>query len=95
MEFAHLISDLDAYGVESAIFDMWALSKSRFFVGSWHSTLTRTVCHWRGYDRMYTGTNCYLTYKWKKVLETGNVSWLDIGQLTEPRLSWQKGEAHD
>ena len=91
-KFAHWISNLDAYKTELAVFDMWMLRQSHFFIGSWHSTLTRTVCHWRGFEHMKRGSNCYLGYKWTKTRKQQDdyTDWFDLNAVYKPMLTWEQ-----
>eukprot|EP01084_Bolivina_argentea_P203319 347285_1 len=92
------ISKIEMWRKEIVVFDMWMLKQSQFFVGSWHSTLTRNVCHWRGYKNMYNSTNCYLTHKWRAMYETQHkvpidgdwgYNWFDIDAVDKPLLTWE------
>lgn len=83
------MSEIEFWRREVVIFDMWMLAQSQFFIGSWHSTLTRTVCHWRGYERMFEASNCYLKHKWAYTNEHKEIPvWFDINQVNEQLLSW-------
>ncbi|ETO28534.1 hypothetical protein RFI_08601 [Reticulomyxa filosa] len=67
---------------EETIFDMWALFFSEFLVGSWMSTLTRTVCHWKGFeDGMYAGNQCWLQWKWRDTVSHKNNKWFTLANL--------------
>jgi len=56
--------------IERALVDMLILSKMPYFVGSWASTFTLTVCKWRGFARRHNSTLCYLEERWKEALST-------------------------
>ena len=73
------------WNTEHILFNMWMLSKADFFVSSWFSTVTQTICHWRGKRLMYKSTNCYLNQKWA---ETKEELWFDIDAIDEPKLPW-------
>ncbi|ETO33720.1 hypothetical protein RFI_03381 [Reticulomyxa filosa] len=89
-KFADYIQEVDAYWTELAIFDMWMLRHAQFFIGSWHSTLTRTVCHWRGFQQMFEGSNCYLNHKWKLTDTNASYqSWFDLNAVHKPLLTWR------
>ena len=89
------MSKIEFWRKETVVFDMWMLKNSKFFIGSWHSTLTRNVCHWRGFENMYNSTNCYLSHKWRKTTNTNtnnNNDWFDIDVIDKPKLLWQDGK---
>ena len=73
------MSRIEFWRKEIVVFDMWMLRRAAFFVGSWHSTLTRNVCHWRGFEAMYNSTNCYLHHKWKNT--TKDSPWFHLDAL--------------
>ena len=79
---------------ESIIFDMWMITKSQFFIGSWFSTATRTMCHWRGFNNIYNSTNCYIKRKWELISQNnGNnqyITWFDLDKLKSPKIDWNK-----
>ena len=84
-------SEVNFWKQECVIFDMWMLTKSKFFIGTWHSTLTRTVCHWRGWDRMYQGSHCFLQHKWNRENDKFT-DWFDVKKLKQPQLTWDRKE---
>eukprot|EP01083_Nonionella_stella_P027620 76086_1 len=95
------MSRIEFWRKEIVVFDMWMLRRSQFFVGSWHSTLTRNVCHWRGYENMYNSTNCYLVHKWRAMHEAQHkppidsdypFNWFDLDAVEKPLLVWKDGK---
>ena len=90
------MSEIEYWRKEIVIFDMWMLKESKFFIGSWHSTLTRNVCHWRGYKNMFNSTNCYLVHKWRSLHDENykppnsndpySYNWFDINTLDKPKI---------
>ena len=94
------MSKIEFWRKEIVVFDMWMLRQSQFFVGSWHSTLTRNVCHWRGFEQMYNATNCYLVHKWRAMHEDEYkppidgeyaYNWFNIDAIEGPKLVWKDG----
>ena len=77
------MSKIEFWRKEIVVLDMWMLTQAQFFLGSWHSTLTRNVCHWRGFDNMWNSTNCYLAHKWRKTGDEDGVKadWFDLEAL--------------
>ena len=80
---------------ESIIFDMWMVTNSKFFIGSWFSTCTRTICHWRGFNRIYNSSNCYIKHKWELLnKKSGKIKdenlWFDISVIDKPLISWAR-----
>lgn len=95
------MSKIEFWRKEIVVFDMWMLKRSQFFIGSWHSTLTRNVCHWRGYKNMYNSTNCYLSHKWRAIHDKNHkpppidseyaYNWYDLDVIDKPKLMWKDG----
>mmetsp|Transcript_48450 Transcript_48450/g.77534 ORF Transcript_48450/g.77534 Transcript_48450/m.77534 type:complete len:154 (-) Transcript_48450:93-554(-) len=96
------MSKIEFWRKEIVVFDMWMLRRSQFFVGSWHSTLTRNVCHWRGFENMYNSTNCYLHHKWRATNRNNeekpadlaaviDYDWFDINAVDKAKLIWKDG----
>ena len=78
---------------ERMLFNMWMLSKSDFFISSWFSTVTHTICRWRGKELMYKSTTCYLEDKWNS---TRGKLWFDIHAIdSKPKLHWNNVETLD
>ena len=79
---------------ELVVFDMWMLMYADFMMGSWHSTLTRTLCHWRGFDRIYDGSHCWLRLKWERSSNQfqpkseQNYDWFNLSVVDKPLLKW-------
>merc|ERR1712228_106674 len=71
---------------EEVLFDMWALKHADFLVGSWMSTLTRNVCHWKGKDGMYNGNMCFLKEKWEDTVSGKNDQWFTTDGLNTTAL---------
>lgn len=87
-------SEVNHWKQECVIFDMWMLTQAEYFIGTWHSTLTRTVCHWRGWDRMHNGSHCFLLHKWtrmnaKSPLKDESQTFFDVTKLKQQILSWE------
>ena len=40
--------------------DSWAMGKGDFYVGGYFSTMSETVCHWRGYAKRKMSNLCFL-----------------------------------
>jgi len=57
--------------VELAIFDMWTARLSEFFIGSWKSTFTESVCKWRGWSVRHDSNMCYIKERWDNVEAQG------------------------
>ena len=71
---------------EEILWDMWMLYYADFLAGTWMSTLTRTVCHWKGFEKsMYTGNQCFLKWKWQETVN-GNSDWFTVEGLNETAL---------
>eukprot|EP01084_Bolivina_argentea_P294587 506923_1 len=72
---------------EEILFDMWALYFADFLAGTWMSTLTRTVCHWKGFDySLYNGNQCFLKWKWEDTVNGKNNNWYTLDNLNETAL---------
>lgn len=71
-EFGYCATIDEIQKVESALFDMWTLASAEFFVGSWLSTFTETICQWRaGFNHRITKSSlCGFTERWEKAIET-------------------------
>lgn len=78
---------LELQSKEEILFDMWALYYSEFIVGTWASTLTRTVCHWKGFDNsIYNGNQCWLYWKWKETANGKKNDWFTFDGLNYTAL---------
>jgi len=51
--------------LEKGILDMLTFTNVEFFVGSWMSTFTETVCRWRGIDRRMDSSLCFVKQRWR------------------------------
>lgn len=67
---------------EEILFDMWGLYYSEFLAGTWMSTLTRTICHWKGFEEsMYTGNQCFLQWKWQDTVDGKKTDWYTLDDV--------------
>eukprot|EP01083_Nonionella_stella_P095449 268006_1 len=80
-------SEIEYWRKEQVLFNMWMLAKSDFFISSWFSTVTVTICRWRGKENRYKSSTCYLRDKWREAHEP---PWFDIDAITTPQLPWNK-----
>jgi len=72
---------------EEILFDMWALYYSEFLAGTWMSTLTRTICHWKGFEEsLYNGNQCFLQWKWQDTVDGKNTDWYTLDGLNVTAL---------
>ena len=87
LEFGHCSREPTLRMKEEILFDMWALFYSDFLAGTWMSTLTRTICHWKGFEEsMYTGNQCFLKWKWQETIDNNDNSWYTLKGLNETAL---------
>ncbi|ETO01545.1 hypothetical protein RFI_35894 [Reticulomyxa filosa] len=87
-DFAFCTDRHELMSKEETIFDMWALYYSEFLVGSWMSTLTRTVCHWKGFEEsIYVGNQCWLKWKWDDTVAHKNNNWFTLEDLNWTALT--------
>ena len=49
------------------LFDMWVLTRVDYFLGAYTSTLTNTICEWRGRERMLKSNICFLRERMEKL----------------------------
>ena len=59
--------------------DMWGMTLGKFFMGGYYSTMSDTVCFWRGWDRMNASNICFLPHRLRK-------GWVDVND-NEPEGS--------
>mmetsp|Transcript_1671 Transcript_1671/g.3889 ORF Transcript_1671/g.3889 Transcript_1671/m.3889 type:complete len:658 (-) Transcript_1671:166-2139(-) len=57
--------------------DMWGMTKGDFFMGGYYSTMSDTVCYWRGLDRMNSSNLCFLPRRLKS-------KWVIPGENIQP-----------
>jgi len=55
--------------LERGILDMLTFTNVEFFVGSWMSTFTETVCRWRGIDRKTDSSLCFFKQRWRDAVK--------------------------
>lgn len=55
--------------LERGILDMLTFTNVEFFVGSWMSTFTETVCRWRGIDRRTDSSLCFFKERWRHAVK--------------------------
>eukprot|EP00468_Gymnochlora_sp_CCMP2014_P013104 CAMPEP_0167753964 /NCGR_PEP_ID=MMETSP0110_2-20121227/8007_1 /TAXON_ID=629695 /ORGANISM="Gymnochlora sp., Strain CCMP2014" /LENGTH=606 /DNA_ID=CAMNT_0007639791 /DNA_START=170 /DNA_END=1987 /DNA_ORIENTATION=+ len=46
--------------------DMWGMTLGKFFMGGYYSTMSDTVCFWRGWNRMNDSNICFLPHRLQK-----------------------------
>jgi hypothetical protein len=46
--------------------DSWCMVRGSFFVGGYYSTMSETVCEWRGKELMYDSNYCFLAQRMRK-----------------------------
>merc|ERR1712173_44221 len=75
-QYGHCSNEKTLQMKEEILWDMWALTYADFLAGSWMSTLTRTICHWWGFDKsLYNGNQCFLKWKWQDTVNGNNNDW--------------------
>eukprot|EP01083_Nonionella_stella_P195438 719949_1 len=86
-EYKHCSNRKTLHMKEQILFDMWALYYADFLAGTWMSTLTRTVCHWKGFKQsMYSGNQCFLKWKWQDTVDAISTDWYTLNGLNETAL---------
>jgi len=55
--------------LERGILDMLTFTNVHFFVGSWMSTFTETVCRWRGIGRREESSLCFFKDRWRDAVK--------------------------
>jgi len=72
---------------EEILYDMWALYYADWLAGTWMSTLTRTICHWKGFrNSLYNGNQCFLKWKWEETVDGTNDDWYTLDGVNETAL---------
>jgi hypothetical protein len=61
---------------------MWSMTMGEFYIGGYFSTMSETVCHWRGQSRVNSSNICSLPTRLRK-------GWVDV-RLDLENIEWRK-----